>query len=111
MNCLSFKDFKKHIEDIKNIYKLQNDIDDAALKFNHSKTSDECRLYFPALIDNVIELLAVLTDDKNGDIEYWIYELDFGAKADDLKYTDNNGKSIKLYTIEDLWAKLNRKEE
>lgn len=106
MNRLSFEDFKRHIKDIQLMSELQDKIDDAKHIFNKSETKEVFHFYFPTGTDNIIELLAMLTNDKNEWIDYWIYELDFGKRADELKCTDGNGNKIPMNTIEDLWAVL-----
>ena len=103
---LSFMDFKKHINDIKALIDLQNKIDDFRYEYNKSDIKYEFEFYFPTGIDNIIQLLSLLTNDKNEWIAYWIYELDFGRKADELKCTDKDNNIIPMNTIEDLWAIL-----
>ena len=90
---------------------LQDKIDDAKHIFNKSETKEEFHFYFPTGADNIIELLAMLTNDKNEWIDYWIYELDFGKKANEYECKDYNGKIIPLNTIEDLWNLLNNYED
>ena len=111
MNRLSFEDFKRHIKDIQLMSELQDKIDDAKYIFNKSETKEVFHFYFPTGADNIIELLAMLTNDKNEWIDYWIYELDFGKKANEYECKDYNGKIIPLNTIEDLWNLLNDYED
>lgn len=106
MTRLSYKDFKRHINDIKALMNLQDRIDNFRHEYNKSGVKDEFEFYFPTGIDNIIQLLALLTNDKDEWISYWIYELDFGKKANELKCTDGNGNKIPMNTIEDLWAVL-----
>ena len=58
------------------------------------------------LIDYYIKLLAVVMNDETELIYYFVWELDFGAKWKPGCITDN-GKDIKLQTIQDLWIALN----
>ena len=111
MNRLSFEDFKRHIRDILLMFELQDKIDDAEIAFNKSESKEEFRFYFPTGADNIIELLSILMDDKYEWIDYWIYELDFGRRADDLVCEDDEGNIIPLHTVEDLWALINQNEE
>lgn len=111
MNQLSFDDFKRHIKDIQLLTELQDKIDDARYAFNKSETREEFRFIFPTGIDNIIELLAILTNDKYEWIDYWIYELDFGRRADDLVCKDDERNIIPLHTVEELWALINQNEE
>lgn len=111
MKKLSFEDFTRHIKDIQLMSELQDKINDAKYSFNKSETKEAFHFYFPTGADNIIELLAMLTNDKNEWIDYWIYELEFGARADDFECTDGKGNIIPLRTIEDLWAVLNQSEE
>lgn len=111
MAKLSFENFKRHIKDIQLMSELQDRIDDAKYNFNKSETKEEFHFLFPTGIDNIIELLAMLTNDRDEWISYWIYELDFGKRADALECTDGEGNIIPLHTIEDLWTVLNQSEE
>lgn len=111
MNRLSFEDFKRHIKDIQLMSELQDKIDDAKHIFNKSETKEEFHFYFPTGADNIIELLSILMNDKYEWIDYWIYELDFGAKANEADCKDKDGNVIPLDTIEDLWNVLNDNEE
>ena len=106
MAKLSFEDFKRHIKDIQLMLELQDKIDDAKYNFNKSETKEEFHFLFPTGIDNIIELLVILTNDKDEWISYWIYELDFGKRADDFECTDKDENKIPMNTIEDLWAVL-----
>ena len=107
MNRLSFEDFKRHIRDIQLMFELQDKIDDAEIAFNKSESKEEFRFYFPTGADNIIELLSILMDDKYELIDYWIYELEFGARAKEADCKDKDGNIIPLDTIEDLWDLLN----
>ena len=67
------------------------------------------------LIVNYSELLAEIchcdvTDEYGTDIDYFMYETDWGKNADKYFITetddDGNNIEIKLHTIEDLWNYL-----
>lgn len=106
---ITFKDFEKHLKDVTTIMKLQDDISSLSYDYNKMKC-DEFQLWFPSLIDNVISLLANLTNDTEEWIEYWVYELGCGERADNYDITDKDGNPIPLSSIEDLWNLLNESE-
>jgi hypothetical protein len=58
----------------------------------------------------LFEVLADAMGDKDNWIEYFLWELDFGAKnrSGKLKATDKDGNNIPLGTPEDLWELLNK---
>lgn len=58
------------------------------------------------LSDALIDVLRAIMDDKDNWINYFIYELDFGAKNDKLKAWDKDGNNIPLSTPEDLYNLL-----
>ena len=67
------------------------------------------------LVTNYLELLAEIchcdaTDEYGTDIDYFIYETDWGKDADEYSITetdeDGNEVEIKLNTVEDLWDYL-----
>ena len=59
-----------------------------------------------ACTDEVIRLLEMILDDRDGDISYWVWELDFGRKWKPGCVTDSDGTDIKLETAEDLYHYL-----
>lgn len=59
-----------------------------------------------ACTDEVIRLLEIILDDRDGDISYWVWELDFGRKWKPGCVTDSDGTDIKLETAEDLYRYL-----
>lgn len=101
---IDYKDFEKHLQDVIDIINLQDNISNLGSEFGGS----EYDFLFPTLADNVIALLANLTNDKDKWIEYFIYELYCGEKAEEYKAFDGNNNVIPLRTIADLWEVLQR---
>ena len=59
-----------------------------------------------------ILLNNIFTEDGVGWIEWWLYEsYSFSTKTYDRTYEDENGKTVKVETVDDLWelVKNNRK--
>lgn len=106
MHQLTFEEFEKHIMAVIQIIELQDDLFAAGRKIKGSEFS----LSFPTLIDNVIELLGILLNDKYEWISYWMFELYCGSKYKDGMITDRNGENIRLKTIRDLWNLLKEEE-
>lgn len=102
---ITFEQFEKHLKDIAATLELQENI--LLLSRDYNKTHmDEFQLWFPSLVDNVIKLLSSLTNDTGEWIEYWVYELECGKKAEKYNITDENDIPIPLSSIEDLWNLL-----
>lgn len=98
---IEYKNFEKHLNNVKKILELENSLIDVCNQAYHNNM--DCDIQFPSLVDDVINLLSIATDDKDGYIEYWIYELDCGDEYRDGMITDKDNKVLKLKTVEDLW--------
>lgn len=104
---ITFDEFAHHINDAVAIMTLQDNLYSAVADYNDKHRSTECDFgYFPTLVDNVVDLLAKLTEDKDGWISYWMFDLDCG-RDDSLHAVNEYGDRIPLKTVEDLWAVLN----
>ena len=102
------EEFIKYINNAADIMTLQDNLYSAVADYNDMHRSTECDFgYFPTLVDDVVDLLAKLTDDQEGWISYWMFDLDCGRRADTYKATDEDGNVIQMKTVEDLWAVLN----
>ena len=55
------------------------------------------------LFNTIVEILVTETNDKDGWIDYFIYEIEFGTSWEEGMVT-LHGKDIKLQTAEDLWS-------
>lgn len=102
---IDFENFEKRLINVRNVIELQNNIGLASRKFNN-KSNNEAVFYFPSLIDDVVNLLEILTNDKDSWISYWVFELDCGKKYKDGMILDKDKNPIKLKEIEDLWNLL-----
>ena len=110
-NIISKELFIETINSIENQLKLDWENSDKLSEVYHSYVEP----YDNSLLLN--QLLSILNYnfgiDKNKcehgtDIEYFIWELDFGKKYSEGCYSIH-GESIPLATAEDLWNLLNRK--
>lgn len=90
---INFEDFKGHILDLEKMYHLRQSL---CVLSEESKLCIE----FPALTDNVVELLEILANDTEDLIGRWIFEWDFGKTAPDSN----------LATIDGLWKALTSKQ-
>ena len=107
---IKYEQFNKHLKDITMTMKLQDDLLSLSDEYNKTRI-DEFKIWFPSLIDNVIELLANLTNDLDEWIPYWVYELDCGKKAEQSIIKDRDGNTVPLSSIEDLWNLLASQED
>ena len=58
------------------------------------------------ICDDLIDLLEItMSDTRNCWISFFIYNMDFGNRADEVTVMDN-GKKISLSNIEELWELL-----
>lgn len=103
ITTITFKQFEKALNEMKDVYQFQSDIDDVTRKYRKYDAS----FVYPDLSSTIIDLLSTVTGDDGEWISYFVYELYFGEKYNDGSITDADGKQIKLKTIEDLWNLLN----
>ena len=91
-------DFKKAIGAVR------NDID---FMDRMSDTSDGSIFLFDRMlcVDQTVNLLEKIMDDKAEWIEYWIYELEFGKKWEPFMITED-GRDVRLETEDDLYDLL-----
>lgn len=100
--------FIKHISEL---VKLKNEVDKVSGILYHSFLNES--LGSPLIGINLYEdlLVKILKDcfnDESDYIGYWLYELECGKKWYKGMITDENGKDIKLKSIEDLWNVINK---
>ena len=106
---ITYEEFKKHMDAIVRCMRFQDDI--MALVSAYNKASrDECEIMLPMLVDNVIDLLALATQDEEDWIAYWVFDLDCGKEYHDGCAVNEDGSIIKIETISDLWSLLTSEE-
>lgn len=121
-------DFVKRVEQIKTISANASDVEiEASLGITFDtfkrciKRIQQCIEFFDNLYalgidaagvpsdrvcDELIELLEIaMSDTRNCWISFFIYNMDFGNRADEVTVMDN-GKEISLSNIEELWELL-----
>lgn len=104
MMNIDYADFEKHMGNIVRILQFENSISELCCQMYKERL--DCEIRFPTLIEDVVDLLAMATQDKYNWISYWLFELDCGEKYKDGMITDADGNIIKLQTIHDLWGIL-----
>ena len=97
--------FIKHMNDIINLWEFEDSINSVVSKYNQ-KNMEISSIYFPSLIDNVVELLELNMNDSDEMISYWVFELDVGKTYRDGCVSDADGNVIPLKTLDDLWNYL-----
>lgn len=97
------KDFIQAIEEVKSVYKYQDDLN-AFFK----KHGVEGSIYQPDCATTVLRILHIIFGESDIDdwISYFCIDLDFGKKYKPGCVTDENGKDIVLETPEDLYNYL-----
>lgn len=102
---ITFEQFERHLKDVMLTMEMTNELYDLTEKYSRLRRGD-FDISFPSLIDNMIGLLATLTNDPDEWIEYWVYTLECGKRAEEYNITDENNNPIPLSSIEDLWNLL-----
>ena len=96
---LPFEDFEKAINSCLELTALSESLEkllgaESFLTFDH------------VYIQNTLSLLKFVFADEAEWIEYWAYDLDWGARADELTAWDKEDNLIPLKTVEDLYNLL-----
>lgn len=99
---------KKEFTDAINAIVAQNKADEEICRAITSFCNDSCFYATKYATKGLLDLLVSTMQDKYEWIEYWLYELDCGAKYRPSSITDNRGEPIKLKTIADLYALLKK---
>lgn len=97
-------EFIKHMTELKNYFGDVKVCEDAIKKVFPNTYS--AGLNDTIIISNYIKLLKERFNDAYDNIDYYIYELDWGRKATEKSITKDN-KPIPINTIEDLWNLIN----
>ena len=100
--------FTKYITSIKNQSNYIDDLNSLNRKYNI-----DASVCSSSLEDDLVDLLVyIFNDNKNDWISYWIYELDFGEKANSMTasiesdISETGSFAIPLETIYDLYDLL-----
>jgi hypothetical protein len=88
-------DYKSLIDDIDGVHNAMTKLDPDFGGFCISRVENYC-----------FKLIELIMGDKDGWIEYYIYDLGWGKKWTKTSMSDENNKSIKLKTLEDLYKLL-----
>ena len=101
---ITYEEFCDYINEIKATNDLDRDLIRACGSFS-KRTRYEFGIEIPILSDSVIELLEAIFEDSRGAISFFVYELDCGRYKDE-PFIDEDGKSVKLNSVKDLWDYL-----
>lgn len=103
----SFDDFKKAMNTICDYIEFDNEMSKVFDAYNKKTGNPGEPEFYGTLVGAIADLLtAIMRDEENQWIYYWLFELERGKHYTDgcVKYAD--GSPIKLETIEDLWNLL-----
>jgi hypothetical protein len=98
---------KKEFTDAMTAIVAQNKADDEICSALTSFCNDSCFYDTKYATKGLLDLLVSTMKDTSEWIEYWLYELDCGAKYRPSSVTQD-GKPIRLKTIADLYALLKK---
>ena len=104
---ISKKDFIKAIEDVENVCRYHE-----GLNNYFRKNNVDGYIFQPDCTSTVLRLLHSIAGIKDKDewIDYFCFELDFGKKWHEGMITNDDGTDIILKTAEDLYNLLESQE-
>ena len=104
---ISKKDFIKAIEDVENVWRYHE-----GLNNYFRKNNVDGYIFQPDCTSTVLRLLHSIAGIKDKDewIDYFCFELDFGKKWHEGTITNDDGTDIVLKTAEDLYNLLESQE-
>ena len=95
---ITFDTFERCIEQIKPHFEFSDNLYRIGI--------DIAELPADVICDNLVDLLeTVMGDTRNHWISFFIYNMDFGSRADAVKVMDN-GKEVSLSSTRELWDLL-----
>jgi len=106
LNILSYEEFEKVMNGIVNELKFQNKIHSAV-----SELGFDCEYfrYVPTIDSTLMLLNRIFKDDSEYPlIDYWVFELNCGEDWKQDSVVDDDGNSIPLKTISNLYDELVR---
>lgn len=99
---VTYKDFCIYLRRIKAIFDFESEL----AKLSKPTDKDEFTLFYPTMIDDVVDLLEMIMNDlENHWISYFIYDLNFGEKYKKGDVTID-GDEHPLRNVKDLWELL-----
>ncbi len=113
MGIVSEKEFCEIISSLQAANDLRDNIDGLMRKAKENIQNDFMNAAGLMICHEpiVLDLLAMMLDDKDGDIEYFVYEMDYGRKYRPGMITDADDKEIDISTPQKLYRYLvNTKE-
>ena len=113
---ISLSQFKNAIAAIQTVSDFKDDFATFVTDFRnaHPRAYIDMDIYsYPDCADALTNLLEDVMHDKADTIGWWCYELEFGTKWKEGDMEDEDGQSIPMGTVEDLYRYLvaNYKEE
>ena len=103
---LTREQFKEYMLKAKELEEISNKL---TIDFKLLSSMNEFFLEKP--FTDIISLLKIVMDDQYGDIDYFIYELDWGTNAKKDSITEEDGTPIPMFTLDDLYNKLITEKE
>ena len=95
---ITFDTFKRCIKQIKECFKFFDSL--------YALGIDTAELPFDRVCDDLVDLLeTAMSDTRNHWISFFIYNMDFGSRADAATVMDNS-KKISLSSTHELWDLL-----
>lgn len=94
---ISKENFIKYISKIKELYEIENAVNKAGREL-------ELSISFAPYEQLVVEILSdAFNDTENDNIDYFIYELNYGSRWHEGCITTKDGKDIPMRNAEELY--------
>lgn len=97
LNEISYEEFESQMNGIKDMVDFQEEFSSLV-----SKYGGDC-FSLPTYIDGAVNLLALVTEDKEEWIAYYVFETDFARSTWYGGSVSIDSNTIPLKTVEDLW--------
>lgn len=100
---MSKESFCKVMDNYKSMFDFTDEMNELFDKYKM-----DGNIFPPLCTETVIDLLEFIFNDKNQWISYWVWELEFGKRYEDVDVEGSDGCIILLKTTEDLYDLLVR---
>lgn len=91
------------LESIQKQYAIDYETGGLITRLGDNEINNHRFVFTTQLIDDTLKALAHEFDDRAGWINYFVYETEFGAKADELHIIKADKSTVKFHTAGDVY--------
>lgn len=102
---LNRENFKKYMSELKELMEISDNMSNALKEISNMNM-----FYLEKPIQTILDMLKTIMEDTEN-IEYFIFELEWGTKAEKNSVTEIDGTPIPMFTLDDLYNELIRNKE